>query len=197
MSQPAVPSNAILTVPNVLTFIRLGLAPLFLWAGLGMENIGLAFAIAFFGLVTDLLDGKIARHFGQVSKLGILLDPLADRLALAAGAVVLLVQDLAPWWAVATVLGRDVVLVVVGAPLLKARGLPIPPVTKVGKAGSFLTSLCFGTFLASGISDVSDPNDVVRAAALILFAFGGPLYWAAGVGYMRVGLATLRNPDAR
>lgn len=196
MTQQQVPSDAILTIPNLLTFFRLGLTPLFLWAALGLDNMGLAVGIAFLGVATDLVDGKIARRFGQVSKLGIALDPLSDRLGIAAAAIVLLVQDLAPWWAVVAVLGRDALLVLIGVPLLKARGIPIPAVSRVGKWGSFATSLSFALFLASGVTDVRDPNDAIRIAAFVLFFIGVPLYWAAGAGYIKAGLAGLREADA-
>ena len=85
----APPSDAILTVPNLLTFFRLGLIPVFLYAAIGAGNMGWAVVIAALGFVTDLVDGKIARRYGQVSKLGIALDPLSDRLGLASGAPVL------------------------------------------------------------------------------------------------------------
>lgn len=191
------PSNAILTVPNLLTFLRLGLIAPFLWLALGPDRIDIAFAIACIGLATDLVDGKIARRFGQVSRLGIALDPLSDRLALAGGAVVLIVHDLAPLWAVVVVLARDVALLVIGAPILKARGIPIPPVTRVGKYGSFWVSMAFGLFLASGIPGVDDPSKPVQVGAWIFFALGAPTYWYAGAGYVRAGLSGLRGGSSR
>jgi len=61
------------------------------------------------------------------------------------------------------------VLVLVGVPILKARKIAIPPVSKVGKYGSFLTSLCFGVFVASGITDIHRPNGALHATGLALF----------------------------
>jgi cardiolipin synthase (CMP-forming) len=193
MPETPAPSDAIITIPNLLTFFRLGLTPLFLWAALGLDNMGLAVGITFLGVATDLIDGRIARRFGLVSKLGIALDPLADRLGIAAAALVLLVQDLAPWWAVVAVIGRDAALVLIGVPILKARGIPIPAVSRVGKWGSFLTSMAFAAFLSSGITSITDPNDLLRGAAFVLFIVGIPLYWMAGAGYIRAGLTGLRD----
>lgn len=192
MTQEArAPSDAILTIPNLLTFFRLALTPLFLWLALGPDNIGGAVTIAFVALGTDLVDGKIARRYGQISKLGIRLDPLSDRLGLASGAAVLIIHDLAPLWGVVAIVARDVLLVLVGAPLLKARGAPIPPVSRVGKYGSFAVSLCFGFYLLSGVRDVADPIDALAWIGFAFLLIGAPLYYVSGAGYVRSGLAAL------
>lgn len=185
------PSDAILTVPNLLTFFRLALIPVFLWAGIGLGNIGLAVVIAVVGFLTDLVDGKIARRYGQVSKLGIALDPLSDRLGLASGAAVLIVKHLAPPWVVIVVIARDAFLVLVGAPMLKARGLPIPPVTRIGKYGSFAVSVMFGLFLASGIHSAAHPTHGIRLAAWAFVVISLPLYFMSGYGYVRAAFSSL------
>ncbi|HEX9774810.1 MAG TPA: CDP-alcohol phosphatidyltransferase family protein [Actinomycetota bacterium] len=195
--QPAPePSDAILTIPNLLSFFRLALIPLFLWLALGPDRIDLAVVVSVAGLATDLIDGKVARRYGQVSKLGIALDPLSDRLGIAAGGAVLIVHGLAPLWAVLAVVGRDALLVLVGAPILKATGAEIPPVSRVGKYGSFGTSVAVGLFLLAGWSGVTMPNATVRAVAWVVFALSIPLYWAAGWGYVRAGLRALRERRA-
>ncbi len=159
----APPSDAILTVPNLLTFFRLGLIPVFLYAALGLDNMGFAVVIAVLGFITDLVDGKIARRFGQVSKLGIALDPLSDRLG----------------------------------PVLKARGLPIPPVTKVGKYGSFAVTVMFGLFLASGIHNAAHPTQAIRVAAFVFVFVSLPLYYASGAGYVRAAFSSLKDQTGR
>jgi cardiolipin synthase len=189
------PSDAILTVPNLLTFFRLGLIPVFLWVSIGANNMGWAVVIAALGFLTDLVDGKIARRFGQVSKLGIALDPLSDRLGLASGAAVLIVKHLSPLWVVLVVIARDALLVLIGAPVLKARGLPIPPVTRVGKYGSFAVSVMFGLFLASGIHNISHPTHSIRLAAFVFVVISLPLYYASGLGYVRAALASLKQQN--
>jgi len=186
------PSDAVLTIPNLLTFFRLALIPLFLYLALGLDNMGAAIVVAVLGFITDLVDGKIARRFGQVSKLGIALDPLSDRLGLAAGAAVLIVKHLAPLWVVLVVIARDAIFLFVGAPILKARNLPIPPVTRLGKYGSFAISMMFGLFLASGIHSVVKPSGPLRAAAWVFVVISVPMYYASGFGYVRAGLRSLR-----
>lgn len=193
MTGPApAPSDAILTIPNLLSAARLALIPVVLWLALVRERMGLAVLLAAIGFVTDLVDGKIARRFGQVSKLGVALDPLSDRLSLAAGAWILIAHDLTPVWAVLVVLVRDALLVVVGAPALKALGVPIPPVSRVGKYGSFAISACFALFLASGIESLRDPTPALQTAAWVMFWIGVPLYYAAAGGYARVAWVSAR-----
>ena len=187
------PSDAVLTIPNLLTFFRIALTPLFLWLALGPDRIGAASIVMVVALATDLLDGKIARAYGQVTKLGILLDPLSDRLGLAAGAWVLINHHLAPVWAIALVAARDAFLVLVGAPLLKARGIPIPPVSRLGKNASFAISMCFGLFLLSGIHDVAHPTVWIHNAAWVFFALGVPAYYLTAVGYGRAAMASSRG----
>lgn len=185
------PSDAIWTVPNVLTFIRLGLTPLFLFLALGQRNIGGAFAAAFTGLITDLADGRIARRFGQISRLGIVLDPLADRLALLAAALVLIVHDLAPLPLIIAAIARDLALLLVGLPVLRARRVPIPPVSRLGKVASFGVSLAFGTYLAAAIPGIETPWLGVRTAATVLAAIWVPAYYLSAFGYIRAGLSDL------
>jgi phosphatidylglycerophosphate synthase len=189
----APPSDAILTVPNLLTFFRIGLVPVFLYAAIGMDNMGLAVGIAALGFVTDLVDGKIARRYGQVSKLGIALDPLSDRLGLASGAAVLIVKHLAPLWIVLVVVARDAFLVLVGAPVLKARGLPIPPVSRVGKYGSFAVPVMFVLFLSSGIHNAAHPTHAIRLSAWVFAVISIPLYYASGAGYVQAAFSSLQD----
>lgn len=189
-----VPSDAILTIPNMLTFLRLALTPVFLFLALGTENIGGAWAVAFISLITDLADGKIARKYGSISKLGILLDPLADRLFLAAGALVLIVHDLAPLAVILAVLVRDGALVLIGAPLLKARGIPIPPVSKLGKIASFSITVMVGLYLAAAIPGLDRPWTTVRSLADVSAFLALPMYHASAVGYVIVALS---GPSSR
>jgi cardiolipin synthase len=192
---PAPPSDAILTVPNLLTFFRIGLVPVFLYVAIGKDNMGFAVVVAALGFITDLVDGKIARRFGQVSKLGIALDPLSDRLGLASGAAVLIVKHLAPLWVVLVVVARDAFLVLVGAPVLKARGLPIPAVSRVGKYGSFAVTVMFVLFLASGIHNAAHPTHSIRLAAWVFAAISIPLYYASGTGYVRAAFSSLKDQN--
>jgi len=190
-STPAPPSDAILTVPNLLTFFRLALVPVVLWLAIGPDRLDIALVLALVGFATDLVDGVIARRYGQVSKLGIALDPLADRLGLAAGAIIFIVHDLAPLWIVIAVAARDGLLVLVGAPVLKLARAPIPPVSKVGKYGSFGVSVAFALYFAAGWPGPDEPIAGLQRAGLIAAIVGLPLYYAAAAGYVRAGLEAL------
>ena len=94
------PTGRVLTVPNLLSLLRLAGVPLFLWLLLGPHADGWALVVLMVGGVTDWLDGKLARLLDQFSALGALLDPAADRLYILAALVALAVRDVVPWWAV-------------------------------------------------------------------------------------------------
>lgn len=70
----------IFTIPNLMSFFRLLLVPVIVWAYLGLENLPLSFGLLALSAVTDMLDGRIARRFNMVSDLGKALDPVADKL---------------------------------------------------------------------------------------------------------------------
>ena len=133
--KPASASNRVLTVPNAISLARVAAIPIF-WA-LIVDHDTTAWGIVLFGIVvaTDWVDGTIARRTGQVTELGKILDPLADRAAIAAGLIALVVRDAFPLWAAALILVRDVSLVVAGAALLR-RGVRID-VRRIGKVATF------------------------------------------------------------
>lgn len=183
------PSDAILTVPNIVTFARLLLIPVFLWLALGPENIAAAFVVGFVCFSTDWIDGKLARRYNQVSNLGIALDPFFDRLAVAAGATVIIMLELAPLWTVVVVLARDGLLLAM-IPFLSAKGVPRPAVTWNGKAGSFGTMFAFGFWLGAAITD--PPMTWVQVIAWLCYVPGVLFSYAAAAEYARSALASLR-----
>jgi cardiolipin synthase (CMP-forming) len=131
------PQDRVLTVPNVLSIIRLVLVPVFLYLLLFAEATGWAVAVLMFSGVSDWADGKIARLFdNQSSRLGALLDPAVDRIYMVVVPVAMALADVIPWWIVVLLLGRDLVLAAT-LPLLRSRGLSALPVTYVGKAATF------------------------------------------------------------
>ena len=193
---PENPSDAILTIPNLITFARLALIPVFLWLALGVKNIGAAWVVGFTLGSTDWIDGHVARSMKQVSKLGITIDPFFDRLAVAAAAVVMIMRHLAPVWTVVVVLVRDGFLLAM-LPLLSARNVPRPPVTQIGKAGSFGVMWAFGLFLGAGITN--PPTEWVRVLAWLAFYPGLALSYLAAFDYARTVLARIgpgRHPSA-
>lgn len=125
------------TIPNVLSVIRLVLVPVFLYLLLGVHAYGPATGVLMFSGVSDWADGKIARLMeNQSSRLGELLDPLVDRIYMIAVPVGLAFAGVVPWWLVAVLLGRDVVLAAT-LPVLRGRGVAALPVTYIGKAATF------------------------------------------------------------
>lgn len=126
----------VLTVPNVLSAVRLLLVVVFLYLLLVLHADGWATAILMFSGVSDWADGKIARLMNQSSRLGELLDPLVDRIYMVTIPIALALRDFVPWWFVIALLGRDLLLAAT-LPALRSRGLTALPVTYLGKAATF------------------------------------------------------------
>jgi cardiolipin synthase len=179
---PASPGNAdrILTIPNVLSFLRIALIPVF-FALIVDEDTTFAGLILFGAvLATDWVDGAIARATGQVSELGKVLDPVSDRLAIAAGLIALVIRGAFPLWAALLILVRDVLMLVVGVALLWSRRVRIE-VRYLGKVATFTLMVAIGC-VAWGTLDYA-----FAAAALacgrIFFAGGIVEYYVATVLY--------------
>ena len=128
--------DRVLTVPNLLSAIRLVLIPVFVYVLLFAHANGWAVAILMFSGASDWADGKIARTLNQSSRLGVLLDPAVDRLYMVTVPVVMALDGIVPWWFVITLLARDGLLAAT-LPLLRSRGLSALPVTYFGKAATF------------------------------------------------------------
>ena len=139
MPQSGMPQSGgrVLTIPNVLSMIRLILVPVFLYLLLFTHAYGWAVGILMFSGVSDWADGKIARLVAnQSSRLGELLDPLVDRVYMLVVPVGLGLAGVVPWWVVALLIGRDAVLAAT-LPIVRSRGLTALPVTYIGKAATF------------------------------------------------------------
>ena len=130
-------SDRILTVPNALSFIRIAMIPVFVILLLDEGTRLWGFLVLGLVQATDWVDGYIARRYGQVTELGKVLDPLADRLAVGAALITFVVADLFPLWAALLVLVRDgLVLVAVG--VLGLLGAPRIEVRRIGKVATFV-----------------------------------------------------------
>lgn len=179
MSEPVV-SDRVVTLPNVLSVLRLVGVPIFLWAILSEHDV-IALVTLMLSGVSDYLDGKIARRFGLESRLGQLLDPFADRLYIATTLLGLALRDIIPWWLVVALVGREVLLAAV---LWRIRryGQTGLPVHFVGKAATFNLLYAF-PFLLLG----EGTSTFAEWALPIGWAFawwGTVLYWIAGVMYI-------------
>ncbi len=179
------------TLPNLLSFARLLGVPLFLWLVLGPEQDGWALAVLIVAGFTDWLDGKLARKLQQTSKLGQLLDPLADRLYILAVLIGLAVRHIIPVWLAVTLPLRDVLLFAL-VPILRTRGFTALPVHFLGKAATAALLYAFPLLLlAHGSGTVADLAKVFGWAFAI---WGVGLYWWAGVLYAYQLAEVLKRP---
>lgn len=185
-------SSKILTVPNVLSFIRLGLVPVFLALVVTGQDMA-ALIILIFSSLSDYLDGVIARRFGQVTRLGQLLDPAADRLFIFAALIGLAVRDIVPWWLVALIVGRDVLLLGLGIVLANCGHGPLP-VHHLGKVATFCLYYALPLImLGQAFPTIAEFTDPFAWAFAIWGAF---IYWWAGAIYLRETLRIVRIPMA-
>jgi cardiolipin synthase (CMP-forming) len=174
------PADRIVTIPNALSVLRLLGVPLFLWLLLGPRADIAALVVLMIAGLTDYFDGKIARWLGQTSKLGVLLDPAADRLYVLATLFAFVVRDIIPWWLAAVIVGRDVVLLL-ALPVLRRHGYGPLQVSYLGKAATFNLLYAFPLLLIAAhdwaVSDVARP--VAWAFVVwgtVLYLFSGALY---------------------
>jgi len=174
-------SDRVLTVPNALSALRILLVPVFLVFVLAQLDLA-ALIVIIVSSVSDFLDGIIARRFSQITKLGQVLDPAADRLFIFAAVIALAVRDVVPWWVVVVIVGRDVFLAVLGIALARHGYGPLP-VHHLGKVATFslfyaLPILVLGQAFPA-VQMVSDP---IGWAFTLWGAF---LYWWAGILYLQ------------
>ncbi|HEY3976615.1 MAG TPA: CDP-alcohol phosphatidyltransferase family protein [Streptosporangiaceae bacterium] len=178
------PMGRIWTIPNAISMARLLGVPVFLWLVLGPRSstadwwaVGLLIASS----ASDWLDGKIARALNQQSRLGQLLDPAADRLYIVATVVALAVRGIIPWWLVAALAAREVML---GGMLwlLRRRGWGALQVSFVGKAATACLLYAFPLlFLGAHATSYAE---TARVAGWAFAIWGSALYWCAGLLYI-------------
>jgi cardiolipin synthase len=184
------PADRLLTVPNALSLLRLASVPLFLWLLLGPHHDLLAVVVLALSGFTDWLDGKLARLLNQSSKLGVLLDPAVDRLTTVSILLAFGVRDILPWWVIAALLGRDLVLIST-LPVLRHYGHGPLPVHYLGKAATLCLLYAFPLLLLA--HDVHGwVGAVAHAFAVAFIGWGGALYVWSGVLYLVQFLLTVR-----
>jgi len=190
---PAGVDRRVLTVPNVISVARLSSVPVFLWLFTsGREEA--AVVVYGTGAATDFLDGYIARRTRAVSDLGKLLDPLADRVFIAALCVALLARGALPPGLAAIVIVRDVALLSLW-PVLERSGLPRIAVNPTGKAA---TALLLTGLTALAVSETSFGWATIgRHIGLVGIVAGAACYWAAAALYAREARESLRRMKVR
>ncbi len=170
-------SGAVLTVPNVISVVRLLCVPWFLWLLFGADDrYAAAWLLGALG-ATDWVDGYIARRFDQVSELGKVLDPTADRVLLIVGIGAIVADGAVPVAVAVAALAREI-LVAAAVVVLAALGAARIDVQWVGKAGTFALMFALPLFLAAE-STVGWRD----TAEVLAWAFAVPgvvlSYWAA------------------
>ena len=185
-------SARVVTVPNLISAARLLLVPLFAWlVAQGLD--GWALGVLAAAGASDWLDGVVARRMHQVSRLGQMLDPAADRLFILVTLVALAWRDVVPVWLVVVLVARDVVLGVMLVVLARA-GYPPLRVHLAGKAGTFAIMYAFPLLLLSELT--SSLGTVAGVLGWAFALWGVTLYWFAGVLYLTQAASVLRRRPA-
>ncbi|NYI05127.1 cardiolipin synthase [Allostreptomyces psammosilenae] len=191
-------TDRVLTIPNILSALRLVGVPVFFWLVMrpvfgGPQADGWALLILALSGVSDYLDGKLARRWNQISRLGQLLDPAADRLYVLSTLLGLGFREVIPWWLVVVLLARDV-MVGVTLPILRHHRYGPLQVNFLGKAATFSLMYAFPLLLLGDLG-----GHVATLATIFGWAFawwGTGLYWWAGILYV-VQVARLVRPARR
>jgi cardiolipin synthase len=136
-------TDRILTLPNVISFARIASIPVFVWLIVERETTFAGLIVFAVVVATDWVDGAIARATGQFSEVGKVLDPVADRLAIGAGLIALVVRDAFPLWAALLILARDALILIAGLVLLSTRRVRIE-VRYIGKMATFSLMAAIG-----------------------------------------------------
>ncbi len=168
-------------MPNLLSLLRLLLVPVFLWLLLADYLVWGLVVLAAAG-ASDWLDGVIARKFNQITELGKVLDPAADRLYIFATLIGLTINGNIPLWLAVVIIARDVMLLLV-YPMLASHGYGPLPVHFIGKAGTFALLYALPLLLMADIWPQA--NFVVLPLAWAFAYWGIAMYWIAGFIYVK------------
>jgi cardiolipin synthase len=180
----------VLTAPNVITLVRLLCIPLFLWLLFGAHRQTVAAVLLAALGTTDWIDGYVARRYHQVSTLGKVLDPAADRILVGSAVIAVIIHGAVPLWFGVATLAREA-LVSVMVLLLASLGAARINVLWVGKAGTFGLMCAYPGFLISyGTASWQGP---FRVAAWVCGAVGLTLAWVAAAGYVGPARTALRD----
>lgn len=185
-------SNKILTIPNVISFVRLAAIPVFWWLLLGADNV--AGATILFALVatTDWVDGYLARRLGQVTKLGKALDPVADRLMIASAVVAGLIAGIVPMVVGVTLIVREVYMAVVALGLAARKGGTLE-VRRLGKLATFLVYSSIAWFYMAAIPFL----EILTLSLAWVGAIAGlALYWVTAIQYTGDALKILSKLES-
>jgi cardiolipin synthase (CMP-forming) len=174
-------SGRVVTLANLISFARLLGVPVFLYLFLVPHADVAAIVVLAIGGTSDWVDGYVARRMGQVSRVGQLLDPLADRLYILATLLAFTARQLLPWPITAALLLREAMLGVCLV-VLRRYGYGPPPVHYLGKTATFTLLAAFPVILLAASVPAAAP--VAYPVGWALMWWGIALYWAAGILYV-------------
>lgn len=194
------PTRRVWTIPNLISFLRIASIPLIAWlvcTSVPEHRDRLIWALVILALsgASDGVDGYIARRFNQVTVLGQILDPIADRLLIICSSVALCVSTIIPWWMMALILARDAFLLVLTLVIAQYGYGPLP-VHFVGKTGTFLIMTAIPVLIVSNIGIPGFWYYVIHSFGLALFWWGIGLYWLAGIIYTLQAVKLLKHDRA-
>ena len=193
MGNEAVGDAGWLTWP-IVTLVRLALLPMFLWLLFSTDHRAIAAWLLGFLGATDWIDGYLARRLHQVSDVGKILDPVADRLLVMVGLLAVAGASGVPWWFALCTLAREIVVSALTL-LLAALGAARIDVLWWGKVSTFALMTTFPLFLLTTNphhAALASWQHLVRDACWALGILGLSLSWLVLFGYVRPGLAALR-----
>ena len=179
-----------MTIPNFVSFTRLLGVILLGYFGLIAPNYSVIIVLFVYAGVSDWLDGFLARKLNQFSRLGEVLDPLADRLYIVMALFIVLKESLLPTWIVAVVLLREVMVGVLFL-ILRLQGFENPPVHYIGKAGTLMLMYAL-PLTVLGAFEFSGANLIVYVGSAFL-GWAIVTYWYAGYLYLRQSIAALKG----
>ena len=180
MSEPA-ETDRVLTIPNAISSLRIALIPVFVTLIVDPDTTRAGLVLFVIVVATDWIDGTLARATGQVSEVGKVLDPVADRLAIAAGLIALVVVDAFPLWAALLILVRDVAVLIAGLVLLSKRRARID-VRTIGKVATFALMGAIASIAWGSLGYPLAP--AALACGWAFFAVGTVEYYVATALYM-------------
>ncbi len=193
MTKTLAVSSRIFTLANVVSVVRLMAIPVFLVLVV-QDRLITAFVLLVAAVLTDFVDGMIARSMNQITKLGQFLDPFADRLFIAATVIALAIQNVVPWWFVVAVMLRDALLGI-GGLVMTRYGHGTLPVKWWGKVSTFGMLFVLPLFLLGTV--VPAIGAVTNPIAWVLAIVSVSLYWIVGFSYLFDAIALAKSATRR
>lgn len=183
------PRSVIFTIPNVIILLRICSIPLIAYL-VANRHLIISLVVLLISALSDGVDGIIARRFNQVSKLGQILDPVADRLLILCSILALSIANILPWWLLVLVGVRDVLLGILTLVLAQHDYGPLP-VHFAGKTGTAVLMLAIPALIFADVGHTPFFR-IFHLVALGAVIWGVALYWLAGLIYAYQGIGLLR-----